>query len=188
MLQLSNYKKVNLFILLGVYIAMLIYFMFFGFGRPELTEIREYRYWLIPDSIPLWLPKQFSIDIIKLWIFALGNLLAFIPFGILVPMLFKKHIHTYFKFFVLFVFFILCMEILQMVTYLGSFDINDIMVNTMGATIGFFSYRASERMNTSRKAFVSMGLSIFIFILLMFSIAWAYNHTITPYLKHTFGI
>ncbi|WP_281975342.1 VanZ family protein [Halobacillus litoralis] len=182
MRQQQKNKKRYLFILLGFYIAVLIYFMFFGFGRPQLAEFREYRYSLIPVRIPLWLPNHFSIDIIKLWIFALGNLLAFIPFGILVPMVFENPFKTYFKFIVFFVFFILCMEIVQMVTYLGSFDIEDIIVNTMGATIGFCTYKVSERMNTLRKNLVSIGLSIVGLILLMFLIAWVFNNTITPYI------
>lgn len=162
--------------------------MFFGFGRPQLVELREYRYSLIPVRIPLWLPNHFSIDIIKLWIFALGNLLAFVPFGILVPKVFEKHFNTYFKFIVLFVLFILCMEIAQMVTYLGSYDIEDIIVNTMGASIGFYSYKVSERMNTRRKNLVSIVLSIVGLSLLMFLIAWIFNNTITPYLENTFGL
>lgn len=185
--QLKNKKK-YLSILLGVYLAILVYFMFFGFGRPQLVGFQEYRYSLIPLRIPLWLPKHFSIDIIKLWIFALGNLLAFIPFGILVPIVFEHHFKTYFKFITLFVSLILCMEIVQLVTYLGSFDIEDIIINTMGATIGFCSYKISERMNTSKKYWVSMGLSIVLLTLLMLLIAWVFNNTITPYLEKTFGM
>lgn len=157
--------------------------MFFGFGRPQLTMIHhEYRYWLIPDSIPLWLPKHFSIDILRLWIFALGNLLAFIPFGILVPMVFKKHINSYLKFVMIFLLFILCMEIAQMVTYLGSFDVTDIIVNTMGATIGFYSYKFSEQMNTFRKKLITMGLTIVGLSIIMFLIAWIFNNTIKLFL------
>ncbi|SFB36389.1 VanZ like family protein [Lentibacillus halodurans] len=103
-------------------------------------------------------------------------------------MVFENHFKTYFKFISLFVFFILCMEIVQMVTYLGSFDTEDIIVNTMGATIGYCSYKVSERMNTSRKNLVSMGLSIVGLSLLMFLIAWVFNITITPYLENTFGV
>jgi glycopeptide antibiotics resistance protein len=181
-------KKKSLCLLLGLYVTLLVYFMFFGFGRPQSVGILEYRYSFIPLRIPLWLPKHFSLDIIKLWIFALGNLLAFIPFGILVPMTFEKLFKTYFKFITLFVIFILCLELIQMVTYLGSFDIEDIIVNTMGATIGFCSYRVSERMNTLIKYLFSLGLTIVGLSLLMFLIAWAFNHTITPYLENIFGL
>ncbi|TFD99534.1 VanZ family protein [Jeotgalibacillus sp. R-1-5s-1] len=185
---IGQQKNKYLSILLGVYIAMLVYFMFFGFGRPTFVGLQEYRYSLIPLRIPLWLPKQFSIDIIEIWVFALGNLLAFIPFGILVPIVFGQHFKTYFKFITLFVSLIVCMEIVQLVTYLGSFDIEDIIINTMGATIGFCSYKISERMNTLKKYWLSMGLSIMGLTLLMFLIAEVFNTTITPYLEKTFGL
>lgn len=120
--------------------------------------------------------------------FALGNLLAFIPFGILVPIVFEHYFKTYFKFIPLFMSLILCLKIVQLVTYLGSFDIEDILINTMGATIGFCSYKISERMNTSKKYWVSMGLSIVGLTFLMFLIALVFNNTITPYLEKTFGL
>lgn len=87
---------------------------------------------------------------------------------------------------------ILCLKIVQLVTYLGSFDIEDILINTMiedilintmGATIGFCSYKISERMNTSKKYWVSMGLSIVGLTFLMFLIALVFNNPITPYQK-----
>ena len=188
MKEVKIIKKGYLFILLVVYLAGLVYFMFFGFGRSQLAQIHEYRYWLIPDQIPLWLPRSFSIETIKLWIFALGNLLTFVPFGLLVPMVFKKQIKTFFNFIILFVFFIFCMEFMQMVTYLGSFDVTDIMVNTMGATIGFCSYKVSERMNASRKKLVFIGLTIVGLSLFMFLIARVYNNKITPYIENIFGL
>jgi glycopeptide antibiotics resistance protein len=157
--------------------------MFFGFGRPErIVGVREFRYSLEFIRIPLWWPNHFSIDIIKLWIFALGNLLAFVPFGILVPAVFKKQITSYFQFIALFVFFILCMEILQMLTYLGSFDLADIVVNSMGATIGFCSYCVSGRMSSFTKYMFTMLLSIVGFSGLMFLIAWLFNSVVTPIL------
>ncbi|GAB6085012.1 VanZ family protein [Alkaliphilus crotonatoxidans] len=169
------------------YISILIYFLFFGFGRPQFNGILAYRYALIPARIPLWLPKHLSIDILKLWIFALGNLLAFVPFGIFVPMLFKNHFRTYIKFIGVFLLFILSMEIIQMLTYLGSFDIEDVIVHTMGATIGFCSYKASQRMHDLTWKFAVMGLSILSLSLLAFLIAWIYNNTITPYLDFIYN-
>ncbi|MEC2056137.1 VanZ family protein [Peribacillus psychrosaccharolyticus] len=187
MTKQQKIKKGYLIILFCLYLAGLVYFMFFGFGRSDLAETQEYRYWLIPDRIPLWVPRSFSIETIKLWIFALGNLLAFVPFGILVPMVFKK-MNSFIRFIFLFVIFIFCMEILQMVTYLGSFDATDIMVNTMGAAIGFCSYKISERMKTSRTKRVSMGVTIVGLSLVSFFIAKIFNDKVTPYIENIFGL
>ena len=97
-------------------------------------------------------------------------------------MVFKKHINTYLKFVLIFVLFILCMEIVQMLTYLGSFDITDIIVNTMGATIGFYSFKFSEQMNTFRRNSITMGLTIVGLSIIMFVIAWIFNNTIKLFL------
>ena len=75
-----------------------------------------------------------------------------------------------------------------MITYLGSFDVTDVIVNTMGATIGFYSYKVSKRMDTLGKQLVSMGLTIVGLSLLMFLIAWVFNRTITPYIEGIFGL
>lgn len=178
---MTRHKK---YLLIGFcfYIAMLIYFMFFGFGRPKLPEVLEYRYALIPVRIPLWFPKHFSITTLKLWIFALGNLLAFVPFGIFIPILFENHFSTYFKFVGLFLLFILSLEVIQMLTYLGSFDIEDIIVNTMGATIGFYSYKISKPSHGLTRKVAIIMLSIIVLSLIAFLIAWVFNNTITPYL------
>lgn len=67
----------------------------------------------------------------------LGNLLGFIPIGFLLPALFKtcKKISI----FVITAFCIsLFFEILQLISGLGVFDIDDLMLNTVGAVVGFF--------------------------------------------------
>ncbi|MDF1510405.1 VanZ family protein [Robertmurraya sp. DFI.2.37] len=184
-LQTKNRYLITIFFF---YIIVLVYFMFFGFGRPQLAEIREYRYSLLPLRIPLWLPKSFSIDTFKLWVFALGNLIAFIPFGVLVPMVFKKQLNTYFKFIGLFLLFILVMETMQMVTYLGSFDAEDIMINMIGASIGFYSYKVSKHASTQKNKIVYTALSMVGLTLLTFFIAWIYNNTVTPYVIDLLGL
>ena len=75
-----------------------------------------------------------------------------------------------------------------MVTYLGSFDVTDVIVNTMGATIGFYSYKVSKRMDMSGKKLVSMGVTIVGLSLLMFLVAEIFNTTVTPYIERIFGL
>lgn len=75
-----------------------------------------------------------------------------------------------------------------MVTYLGSFDATDIMVNTMGAAIGFCSYKISELMKTSRTKRVSMGVTIVGLSLVSFFIAKIFNDKVTPYIENIFGL
>lgn len=175
-------KKQNssiLLILLIVYLIAIIYFMFFGFGRPQISDtLQEYRFSIIPDSIPLWFPNHFSLDTLKLWIFSLGNLLAFVPFGILIPMIFGT---KYYKFIFVFLISILSLEILQMMTYLGSFDIEDIIINSIGATIGFFSYKIGNRAKLVSKKIISTVLLILIFSCLLVVFAEIFNKIVFKY-------
>ncbi len=65
-----------------------------------------------------------------------GNIGVFIPFGIVLPILFPK-LSNFFLFLFAFVFGIFSLEVLQLFSKLGSFDVDDIILNTVGAVIGY---------------------------------------------------
>ncbi|MFW2488604.1 VanZ family protein [Clostridium chromiireducens] len=166
--NLLSTKRIKVTLLI-VYTITIIYFMFLGFSRAQTSNtLQEYRFSIIPTGIPLWYPKHLSPDILKLWVFSLGNLLAFVPFGILIPMIFST---KYYKFIFIFLISILSLEILQMITYLGSFDIEDIIVNSIGATIGFFSYKIGNKSKLVSKKIISTVILILIlsFITIVFA-------------------
>ena len=166
--SLVSSKRIEVLLLLG-YTVAIIYLMFFGFDRPQMSNIlQEYRFSIVPTGIPLWFPKSLSADSLRLWIFSLGNLLAFVPFGVLVPMMVNI---GYYKFIGIFLISILSLEILQMITYLGSFDVEDIIINSMGATIGFFSYKIGSRCKSVSRKIVSVifWILIFSFMLIVFA-------------------
>lgn len=70
----------------------------------------------------------------------IGNIIAFIPLGFLLPIIFRKCKSVRFMFLVSFI-FILGIETFQLVTYLGEFDIDDIILNVSGSVIGYFLYK-----------------------------------------------
>jgi glycopeptide antibiotics resistance protein len=74
----------------------------------------------------------------NLWFFELGNFVAFIPFGVVIPLLFRSN---FIRFITIFILSITILEILQMLSRLGSFDIDDIIINTFGAAVGFWAQR-----------------------------------------------
>jgi glycopeptide antibiotics resistance protein len=80
-----------------------------------------------------------------------GNIVLFIPFGLLLPLISKYK--TFKKIFVFALLFSISIELLQFIVYyFGSFrsvDIDDVLLNAMGATIGFFVYTVGRRMNES---------------------------------------
>ena len=63
------------------------------------------------------------------------NLLLFAPMGFFIPLLFKNRITNIKQFIILIIILSLFVEILQFITYRGSTDIDDIILNTIGAII-----------------------------------------------------
>lgn len=74
----------------------------------------------------------------------LGNIFAFSPLGFLLPILFKKCKKIKHIFFVSFI-LSLSIEITQVQFYLGSCDIDDIILNVSGAILGFAIYQVILR-------------------------------------------
>ena len=69
----------------------------------------------------------------------IGNTFMMFPLGVFLPCFWKKQ--KKFGVFVLTCFLsILCVEILQVLTLLGSFDVDDLILNLIGCSIGFLSY------------------------------------------------
>lgn len=69
----------------------------------------------------------------------LGNIIPFIPMGFLIPLAFpsQKNIIKTMTFCLLF----LCsIEIIQLILFLGSFDIDDIILNQLSCFIGFILF------------------------------------------------
>lgn len=127
-------KKKTLIIILLSYLLILIYWMLFGFGRVKSSE---YMYNLIPfKTITIFLQTQ-SANFISRLINLIGNIGVFIPFGILLPMIFKK---SKFGLLIIFETGLFTLEILQLITRRGKFDIDDFILNTIGAIIGYGVY------------------------------------------------
>ena len=71
----------------------------------------------------------------------LGNIIPFIPMGFLIPTAFPSQrtiIQTMISCFLL----ILSIEILQLIFFLGSFDVDDIILNLLSCFIGFMLFIA----------------------------------------------
>ncbi|WP_227014015.1 VanZ family protein [Paenibacillus psychroresistens] len=64
-----------------------------------------------------------------------GNIVLFIPLGVIGPLLnirlFKKTL-----FLEVIISLLFCVELIQLITQVGSFDIDDIILNTFGALLG----------------------------------------------------
>jgi glycopeptide antibiotics resistance protein len=69
----------------------------------------------------------------------LGNILLFLPFGLLLPAI-KTGVDSYKKMFIFSVLFSLFFEATQLLLRIGSFDVDDLILNTLGAMLGYFLF------------------------------------------------
>lgn len=146
-----NLRKITI-LLLTFYTALILYFLYVGFNRGVLGTESSLRYNLIPEGIALNYPMGKAFQI---WFFEYGNFLAFIPFGVVIPLLFRC---SFKRFIIGFVVSITILETIQMLTHLGAFDINDIMINTLGAAVGFAAQRIIKDNRDNLKGIINIVL------------------------------
>lgn len=70
----------------------------------------------------------------------IGKIIAFAPLGFLLPIVIKKS-NSFSKAMLICIISIIGKETFQLITMLGYFDIADILLNTIGCSIGFFGYQ-----------------------------------------------
>jgi glycopeptide antibiotics resistance protein len=70
----------------------------------------------------------------------LGNVVVFMPFGLLFPMLTESG-QNFFVMLLNAFLFVLGIEIFQLFSAFGAFDVDDILLNCLGAALGFGIYR-----------------------------------------------
>ncbi len=152
--------KLHRFILIGtlLYTILILYFMFLGFSRlDQRINYNQYTFMLVPEGIPLRFPK-----LTMSWLYDFGNIAAFIPFGIIIPLLYRIRFR---KFITLFILVISFLEVLQSLTFMGTFDIMDIISNTLGAIMGFVGYRVGFSSEITFKKLVASAVSILMLII-----------------------
>jgi glycopeptide antibiotics resistance protein len=79
-----------------------------------------------------------------------GNIVGFIPLGILLPILFRRFSSPQ-K--VILAGFLLSLgfEIIQLLTVLGNFDVDDLMLNTCGTALGYFIFWLERTYNRKKE-------------------------------------
>mgnify|MGYP005793529981 CR=1 FL=1 len=81
------------------------------------------------------------------------NLLLFAPMGFFIPILFKNRIKNIKQFVIMMIILTLVVEILQFITYRGSTDIDDIILNTIGAVIVYVIMKTKVVKKLLKKVF-----------------------------------
>ena len=174
-MRIKGHKLI--FTILIIYTAWILYFLFFGVGRPRaVVSNHEYQFNLISNLISFSFPTISDLKNFPRGFFELGNFAGFIPFGILIPILYRCN---FLRFISLFFLSILLIETVQMLTFLGSFDINDAIVNTLGAAVGFCAYKIGSRFKSMRKVIVVTVVSVAILSLVVMGFSEFLNKSFT---------
>ena len=133
---MSVKKKIKLFLYI-TYMVALIYMLFLSDGRDVMST---YRYNLEPfKEIERFIRYRHVVGYEALLINVVGNVVAFMPFGFFMPHIATKKTDFFKVFFHTFMFTLL-VESVQLVTKLGRFDIDDIILNTIGGVLGYITY------------------------------------------------
>ena len=144
-------------IVFTVYLALLVYFLFFSdiFGRSVAFD--EYRYNLKPfEEIIRYFTRVKEKDYLMFFINIVGNIALFVPFGFLFPFVAEKRNYrrsiNFFVTLLVTVLFCVLIEGIQLVTKVGVFDVDDIIMNTFGSIAGYVLYRIIRKPYKSVKS------------------------------------
>ena len=118
---------------------MLLYFLLFSemYGRTGTRMEYAYNLELFKEIKRFWMHRDILGPYVVLGNL-LGNVLIFIPFGFFLPMACKYRnviITVVYTFMLSF-----SVEVIQLLTRIGSFDVDDILLNTIGGLLGYIIY------------------------------------------------
>ena len=126
-------------VLFVLYIGFLIYFLFLSdwYGREGVMD--EYRYNLeLFKEIRRFIVYREQLGAFAVFSNLFGNILIFVPFGFFIAM--ASSSRRFFKALFNSLGLSLCVEVLQLVTRVGSFDVDDILLNTIGGVLGYIVF------------------------------------------------
>ena len=137
-------KKLFLWVCFIAYLLLLGYMLFYSarFGRVgneeyryNLTFLQEIgRFYHLGVNTGNW--ELFILNVF-------GNIVVFIPIGLFLPKLIKRCKNILLT--TLLTFEIsLCVELVQLITKVGSFDVDDLFLNTLGGLCGYIIYMFSH--------------------------------------------
>lgn len=139
----NDYKKVLRIcsrIMFGVYIIGLAYFLFFAESTGRTFEDRTYHYNLdLFREIRRFIVHRKTLGNWAVFLNLVGNVAAFLPFGFFLPVLHLKCRSFLYTVFISFE-FSLIVETIQLISKVGSFDVDDLLLNSIGGAIGWLMF------------------------------------------------
>lgn len=124
-------------VLFFVYMACLIYFLFFSERYGRTLSNREYHYnlELFKEIKRFWNYREI-LGVETVIVNLIGNIGVFVPVGLAVPLLYQRY-RNFFQVFLLSFEISLAAEVIQLIAKVGTFDVDDLFLNTLGGCIGY---------------------------------------------------
>ncbi len=128
-----------------VYVLAVIYFMFLADSFNRVEGMGAYRYNLQLFQEIKRFPSMWNVHgpwwaLVNL----MGNVVVFMPFGFFLPML-RSGLRNGLGITILTFLFSLCVETMQLVFKIGVFDVDDLLLNTIGGMIGYIIFYIIHR-------------------------------------------
>jgi glycopeptide antibiotics resistance protein len=124
--------------LFAAYLLILLWLVLFKFSYDPFAVMRDFQTRSL-NLIPFAYSRNSEM---------IANLVAFIPFGVMLGVNFK-HIEWRYKIAVILAFSVV-VEIIQYSLAIGATDITDIIMNTLGGCIGLAAYGAASKQTNDR--------------------------------------
>lgn len=126
-------------VLFVLYIGFIIYFLLFSdlYGRTGVMEEYRYNLVLFREIKRFWQYRE-QLGWYAMFTNLFGNVIIFMPFGFFLPMAskYRSFLAAVFYSFTL----SLCVETFQLLTKVGSFDVDDLLLNTIGGAVGYIIF------------------------------------------------
>jgi len=119
---------------------MLFYLLFFAeeYGRKAAQQEYRYNFVLLKEIKRFWIYRE-QLGIRAVGVNLAGNVLAFVPFGFILPII-GKRLRSMWKVTVLGFLLSLSVELLQLIFKVGCCDVDDLLLNTLGALLGYILF------------------------------------------------
>lgn len=139
----SHFFRITINFALALYSIVLFWELYFGSSSRQ--HLKEFTFNLYPcKTIFSYIVDYNSNNTAPFVINIIGNIIVFVPFGFLLPIAFQKQLDRLDKMLFASVTGILIIELLQLVLKVGVFDIDDVILNSIGVVAGFVILKVIE--------------------------------------------
>lgn len=143
---IGQHKQIRILgkILFAVYILFLLYFLIFSdwYGRSGVMEDYHYNFTPFREIKRFWRYRE-QLGL-QAFLNLVGNVLIFIPLGFFEALASRRRSFVWIVMDGLFL--SMLVEVFQLITKVGRFDVDDLILNTAGVVIGYLIFLACNAM------------------------------------------